>query len=72
MPTLPDGSYDAFIVSADTREHGIALECAITAGEYRGDVVNIVTRSFAARDPFSLVGLPCTLHVRGEEIRVTE
>jgi hypothetical protein len=72
MPTLPDGSYDAFIVSAETREHGIALECAITAGDWRGDVVSIVTRSFASRDPFSLVGLPCTLHVRGEEIRVTE
>ena len=72
MSTLPDGVYDAFIISAETRDNGVALECTITTGEHRGDVVNIVTSSFATRDPFSLVGLPCTLHVRGEAIRVTE
>ena len=67
---LADGRYDAFILSADTREHGVALSCTITSGPHRGDVVDLVTAKFATRDPFDLVGLPCTLVVSGDEIRV--
>ena len=67
---LPDGRYDAFILSADARDDGIALSCTITAGPFRGDVVDLVSATFATRDPFDLVGLPCTLVVAGDEIRV--
>ena len=69
---LEDGTYDAFIVWAEQRDTGIALELTVTTGTQRGDVVNIVTSTFATRDALSLVGLPCTLHVRDGEVRVTE
>jgi hypothetical protein len=72
MPTLRDGTYDAIIISAEQRDDAVALECAITAGDARGDVLNIVTSSFVARDPLSLLGMPCTLIVRGDEIRVMQ
>lgn len=72
MTPLDDGEYDAFIVWAEQRDNGVALELTITAGTHRGDVVNIVTSTFALRDALSLVGLPCTLHVRGGDIRITE
>ncbi|HTL83795.1 MAG TPA: hypothetical protein VL856_01330 [Acidimicrobiia bacterium] len=69
---LDDGSYDAFIVWAEQRNDGVALELTITSGTHRGDVINIVTSSFATRDAIDLVGLPCTLHVQGDELRVTQ
>ena len=71
MTTRSDGTYDAFIIGAELRDGAVALECAITSGAARGDVVNIVTSSFVARDPLSLVGLPCTLIARDNEIRIT-
>jgi hypothetical protein len=67
---LPDGRYDAFILSAETREQGVALSCTITAGPHRGDVIDLVSTKFATRDPFDLVGLPCTLVIAGAEIRI--
>ncbi len=72
MTRLRDGTYDAFIIDAELRDDGVALECTITSGTARGDVINIVTSSFVARDPLSLVGLPCTLVVQGDEIRITQ
>ena len=69
---LDDGSYDAFIVWAEQRDDGVALELTITSGTHRGDVINIVTSSFTSRDAIDLVGLPCTLHVQGDELRVTQ
>jgi hypothetical protein len=69
-PALPDGRYDAFILSAETRETGLALSCTITAGPFRGDVVDIVSEQFATRDPFDLMGLPCTLVVTRDGIRL--
>lgn len=72
MHKLDDGTYDAFIVWAEARDDGVALECTITTGVHRGDVINIVTSTFATRDALSLVGLPCTLHVNGDSIRVTQ
>ena len=63
---LEDGRYDAFILSADTRDDGVAISCTITTGSHRGDVVDLVSTSFATRDPFDLVGLPCTLVVAGD------
>lgn len=70
MTTLSDGTYDACIIWAERRDGDVALECTITSGARRGDVVNIVTSSFVARDPLSLVGIACTLIVSGNEIRV--
>ena len=67
---LEDGRYDAFILSAETRDDGLALACTITTGSHRGDVVDLVSTQFRTRDPFDLVGLPCTLVVDGDEIRV--
>jgi hypothetical protein len=72
LTMLDDGTYDAFIIWAEQRDEGVALECTITSGELRGEVVNIVTSSFVARDPLSLVGLACTLIVRDNEIRVAQ
>ncbi|MDP9334344.1 MAG: hypothetical protein M3Q30_13730 [Actinomycetota bacterium] len=72
MTMLGDGTYDAFIIWAEQRDDGVALECTITSGEHRGEVINIVTSSYVARDPLSLVGLPCTLIVRDNEIRVAQ
>jgi hypothetical protein len=69
---LDDGTYDAFIVWAEQRDNGIALQLTITTGTQRGDVVNIVTSTFATHDALSLVGLPCTLHVHDGEVRITE
>jgi len=40
---LADGRYDAFILSAEERDTGIALSCAITIGPHRGDVVDLVS-----------------------------
>jgi hypothetical protein len=72
MTPLDDGSYDAFIVWAEQRDDGVALELTITTGAHRGDVISIVTSAFATRDALDLVGLPCTLVVVGEEIRITQ
>jgi hypothetical protein len=69
---LPDGTYDAFIVWAETRDDGsFAFDITITVGEHRGDVVTVIadagaTRAtFGTRDAFALVGVPCTLRVAG-------
>ena len=67
---LGDGRYDAFILSAESRADAIAVSCAITTGTHRGDVVDLVSTQFATRDPVALIGLPCTLVVRGDEIRI--
>jgi hypothetical protein len=61
---LEDGRYDAFIIWADARdEKRVEIQLAITAGTYKGDVVEIVAEKFATRDPIDLIGLPCTLVV---------
>jgi len=67
---LPDGRYDAFILSAESRADAVAVSCAITTGPHRGDVVDLVSTQFATRDPIALIGRPCTLVVRGGEIRI--
>jgi len=69
-PALGEGRYDAVIVDAETRDDGVALSCAITSGDHRGDVVDLVSRAFGTRDPIALLGLPCTLAVAGDEIRI--
>jgi hypothetical protein len=72
MTPLADGRYDAIIVDAQMRDDGFALELTITSGTHRGDVINIVTSTFATRDPLELLGLPCTLVIHGDDIRIVE
>jgi hypothetical protein len=67
---LADGRYDAFIVWAETRDDTLALECTITAGPHRGEVVNIASSMLSVHDELSLVGMPCTLVVEGDDVRV--
>jgi hypothetical protein len=69
---LEDGRYDAFIVWAEERDDGLALECTITTGTHRGEVIAIVRRNAGDVDALDLIGLPCTLVVAGNSIRVEE
>lgn len=69
---LEDGRYDAFIVWAEQHDDVLALECTITSGPHRGDVVDIKRSSTGNVDALALVGLPCTLIVEGDTIRVAE
>ena len=65
-----DGVYDAFVVWAETRDDGaIAVDLTITTGARKGDVVSVRATN-ATRNAIDLVGMPCTLHVRGGEPRV--
>jgi hypothetical protein len=72
---LADGTYDAFIVWADARdsvsdEQNIAFELAITTGEHKGDVVEVLASNVRRANPIDLVGLPCTLVVAQGEPRI--
>ena len=67
---LDDGSYDAFIVWAEVRDDALALECTITSGEHRGEVVNIASSLLSVHDELALIGMPCTLVVHGDDVRV--
>jgi hypothetical protein len=67
---LEDGRYDAFIVWAEVRDNTLALECTITAGPHRGDVVNIASSLLSVHDELALIGMPCTLVVNGDDVRV--
>jgi hypothetical protein len=69
---LDDGTYDAFIVWAEQRDDGIALELTITSGAHRGEVVNVVTSTYATRDAIDLIGLPCTLVVAVDALYIRE
>ena len=66
---IDDGDYDAFVIWAETRDDGFALDLTITTGARKGEVV-AVRASNAPRDPLELVGLPCTLVVDNSEPRV--
>jgi hypothetical protein len=67
---LADGRYDAFILWAERGDDALRLDCAITSGDHRGEVVNIASPLLSVHDELSLVGLPCTLIVDGHEVRV--
>ncbi len=60
--TLPDGSYDAFVVDADDREGGTALDLTITSGEFKGQVLSVASAS-SLGDPIDLLGMPATLTI---------
>jgi hypothetical protein len=67
---LEAGRYDAFILWAEVRDDALALECTITSGDHRGEVVNIASSLLSVHDELSLVGMPCTLVVDGDDVRV--
>jgi hypothetical protein len=65
-----DGTYDAFVVWAETRDDGtVALDLTITTGARKGEVLS-VRASSTPRAPIELVGLPCALVVEHGEPRV--
>ena len=67
---LEDGRYDAFVLWAEKRDDGVVLECTITTGAHKGAVVDLVSKTLVVHDELALVGMPCTLVVRDDEIRV--
>lgn len=67
---LPDGTYDAIVVDADTRPDGGArLELAVLAGEHKGRVI-VVSGPAGDDDPVDLLGVPATITVDGGTPRV--
>jgi hypothetical protein len=67
---LEDGSYDAFVVWAETRrDDDLALELAITTGAHKGDVVHVRATNLG-KEALDVVGLPCTLVVEHGSPRV--
>ncbi len=67
---LEDGRYDAFVLWAEKRDDSVVLECTITTGAHKGSVVDLVSNTLVVHDELALVGMPCTLVVRDNEIRV--
>ena len=65
MTILADGTYDVFILDAETVDDTtLRLDLTITAGPSKGEVVSI-RASNTARDPLDLMGTPATLTVTG-------
>jgi hypothetical protein len=65
---LPDGTYDVFVVDAETREPSGALHLDLTvlAGEHKGEVVSMRADGLAV-DELAALGLPGTLTVAAGE-----
>ena len=59
---LADGTYDVFVVDADTDGDTTSLELTITSGEHKGEVVRVRAANLR-REPVVLIGLPGTLRV---------
>jgi hypothetical protein len=72
MPMIPDGTYDVIVVDAEQGDDGeLHIEVTISLGPRVGDVIRLrghhVERkrgTTASDDPFALLGIPGTLHVR--------
>ena len=60
---LADGTYEAIVVDADGDGHpdAIVLCLAITAGEAKGEVVEV--QATQLHDPLDLLAMPCILVV---------
>jgi hypothetical protein len=67
---LADGTYDAFVVTAEPDERGaISIEVTITTGPHKGELHRIrATR--VGRNAFDLVGLACRLVIDGGVPRI--
>lgn len=63
---LADGTYDAFVVDAridgDGDDRVTHLELTITAGEHKGEVIEVAGRGIRGEE-FDLIGMPATLSV---------
>ena len=63
---LADGTYDAFVVDARVEGEGndrvTHLELTITAGEHKGEVIEVAGRGIRGEE-FDLIGMPATLSV---------
>jgi hypothetical protein len=64
--SLPDGSYDVFIVDADEADTGDALRLCVTivGGDHKGDVVDLTATGLGV-DAIEAMGMPGTLTVAG-------
>lgn len=62
---LADGTYEAIVVDADdtSLDGSAVLSLAITAGEAKGEVVDVVSNR--QHDPLDLLAMPCILVVAG-------
>jgi hypothetical protein len=61
---LPDDTYSAFIVDADTVDDDVlALDITITSGPHRGELLTVRASGLTRRDPVHLLGQPCELIV---------
>jgi hypothetical protein len=70
MEPLAHGTYEGVVVGVDELpDDAVALEVAVTSGEHKGAVVRI-RGPRARRDPLDMLGLPATLDVVAEGIRV--
>ncbi len=72
MSTLPDDTYDAFIIDVqlDDERDAIRIELTITSGDHKSDVLAIYATNLE-RDSIELIGLPARLHVRDGVPRLT-
>ena len=63
-PVLTDGTYDAFVVDADGdgEVDVVVLTLAITAGEAKGEVVE-VRAAHLSHEALDLLAMPCILVV---------
>ena len=67
---LPDGTYDAIVVDAESTDGGgLRLELTILAGEQKGEVVTLLAHGLGV-DEIDALGLPATMEVRSGEPRV--
>jgi hypothetical protein len=65
MTILTDGTYEVFIIDAESVDDAtIRVDLTITTGPSKGEVVS-VRASNTSRDPLDLMGLPATLTVSG-------
>lgn len=63
--TIADGTYDAIVIDADGDgvPDAILLSLTITAGERKGEVVEVQAMHLD-HDPLDLLAMPCILVVR--------
>ena len=70
MGDIEPGTYDGVVVEAvELDDDAVSLEIALTSGAHKGATVR-VRGPRGRRDPLSLLGLPATLDVRDDGIRV--
>ena len=71
MDAIEPGSYDGLVVDAEELDDdALSLEIALTSGPHKGAVVRIKGPR-GRRDPLAVLGLPVTLDVRDDGIRIS-